>query len=206
MRDEMDQSEPEGVENPTGRFTDVELMDPPTTLIVIGSAAALLAVVAVAGSAAVYPSVPAADRGLAWVIAAVVAAVLMLLICLLQLILWRRNGATGSEQHDQDFARASQLSWAAHLVSYVVALVVMISCMTASADADWSSLAALLLGLGLVLSLLGQVLAAVQYLRPGGPPGTVPTHLRRLRELSERRVDRSPDPEGVFDAPADERG
>jgi len=39
----------------------------------------------------------------------------------------------------------------------------------------------------LVLLLAAQVLAGVQYLRPSGPPGTVPTHMRRMMERQSRR-------------------
>ena len=34
-----------------------------------------------------------------------------------------------------------------------------------------------------------EVLAGVQFLRPGGPPGTLPAHLRRLIERSRQRED-----------------
>ena len=71
----------------------------------------------------------------------------------------------------QDLHGEARLSWITHLVSYAVALVGLFGCMAASADAGWSSNAAVLLGLALLLILAAQVLAGVQYLRPSGPPG-----------------------------------
>ena len=69
-------------------------------------------------------------------------------------------------------------------------MVGLLACMAASADAGWTATAAILLAMTLVLLLAAQVLAGVQYLRPSGPPGTVPTHMRRMMERQSRR--RSP--------------
>lgn len=186
-----DRSESLGAYGATAQPAIAERMAPQLTMVGIGSVSAMLAVVAVAAAAVVFPSPVREGGGVAWVIVALVAAVFMFAVCLGQLIIWRRAMASWGGQRLHDLHGAARLSWGAHLASYAMVLVVLISCMTASAAAGWSSTAALLLGLGLILSVAGQVLAAVQYLRPSGPPGTVPSHLRRLRELSERRIDHS---------------
>jgi hypothetical protein len=41
----------------------------------------------------------------------------------------------------------------------------------------------------LLLVIAAQVLAGVQFLRPSGPPGTLPAHIRRLKEQSRMRND-----------------
>ena len=52
--------------------------------------------------------------------------------------------------------------------------------MAGSAVAGWTATAATLMAVALVLLLAGQILGGVQYVRPEGPPGTVPAHMRRL--------------------------
>ena len=44
--------------------------------------------------------------------------------------------------------------------------------------------------LGVVILIAAQVLAGVQYLRPSGPPGTLPAHMRRLIDRAQQREDR----------------
>jgi len=45
------------------------------------------------------------------------------------------------------------------------------------------------LAVTLIFVLAAQVLAGVQFLRASGPPGTIPAHIRRLKELSRDRND-----------------
>jgi hypothetical protein len=61
--------------------------------------------------------------------------------------------------------------------------------MAASAAAGWSAASAGLLAVAFILVLAAQVLAGVQFLRPSGPPGTLPAHMRRLIEKSRSRND-----------------
>jgi hypothetical protein len=68
-----------------------------------------------------------------------------------------------------------------------VALAALFTTMEGSAAAGWSSASAVLLGVTLFFVLAAQVFAGVQFLRPSGPPGTVPAHIRRLKALSRRR-------------------
>jgi hypothetical protein len=56
-------------------------------------------------------------------------------------------------------------------------------------DAGLTATAAALLAITLLLIILGQVFAGVQYLRSSGPPGTLPAHMRRLIQRSHRRND-----------------
>src|SRR4029453_19089937 len=85
--------------------------------------------------------------------------------------------------------RRARLSWIVHLLSYAVALAALFTCMEGSAGAGWITASALLLTVTLFLVLAAQVLAGVQFLRPSGPPGTLPAHIRRLREQSRWRND-----------------
>jgi hypothetical protein len=61
--------------------------------------------------------------------------------------------------------------------------------MEGSAAAGWSSASAVLLAVTLLFVLAAQVLTGVQFLRPSGPPGTLPAHIRRLSRLSRYRND-----------------
>jgi hypothetical protein len=87
----------------------------------------------------------------------------------------------------EDLQAEKQLSWIAHLASYAVALAALLSCMAGSAAAGWSSGSAVLLAGTLLFVLAAQVLAGVQFLRPSGPPGTLPAHIRRLNKRSRYR-------------------
>ena len=165
-------------------------MAPHLRMTVIGSGCALLAVIASAAAVALFPTFSADDPGVGWAITALAASLLMLAACVIQVFVWRRAMASWRGRRMQDLYGEARLSWIAHLASYAVALVGLVGCMAASADAGWSSNAAVLLGLALLLILAAQVLAGVQFLRPSGPPGTLPAHMRRLIERAQQREDR----------------
>jgi hypothetical protein len=156
-------------------------MAPHLKLVVAGVAAAALGLVTAMLAVVVFPSFGPGRDGLAGAVVTAVAAALMLGVTVLQLVVWRRAMASWRGERAHDLHRAARLSWVAHLVSYGLALAVLLAGMEGSAYAGWSSAAAVLLALSLLLVLLAQVLAGVQYLRPSGPPGTIPAHLRRLR-------------------------
>jgi len=164
-------------------------MTPHLRLTMIGTGCALLAVIAAAVAVVEFPAFAGADPGLAWADAALVSAVLMLIICVIQVVVWRRAMASWSGQRPQDLYGEKQLSWIAHIVSYVVALSALFTTMEGSAAAGWSSISAGLLAVSLVFVLAAQVLAGVQFLRSSGPPGTIPAHIRRLKALSRYRND-----------------
>ncbi len=65
--------------------------------------------------------------------------------------------------------------------------------MAGSAEAGWTAAAATLLALTLLMILAAQVLGGVQFLRPSGPPGTLPAHMRRLIQRAQPRAYRPGD-------------
>jgi hypothetical protein len=164
-------------------------MAPHLRLTQIGAVCALVAVVAAAAAVIAFPSFAGAGPGLVWAVVALVSAVLMLAICVIQVAVWRRAMASWLGKRVQDLRGEKQLSWIAHLASYGVALVALLATMAGSAAAGWSSASAVLLGVTLLFVLAAQVLAGVQFLRPSGPPGTLPAHIRRLKKRSRYRND-----------------
>jgi hypothetical protein len=155
----------------------------------IGAGCAGISVIAAAAAVVMFPSFAAAEAGLAWADGALVSAVLMLAICVIQVVVWRRAMASWLGKRPQDLHGEKRLSWVAHVMSYVVALAALFSTMEGSAAAGWSSVSAALLAVTLIFVLAAQVLAGVQFLRASGPPGTIPAHIRRLKELSRDRND-----------------
>ncbi len=164
-------------------------MAPHLRLTQIGAACALLSVIAAAAAVIMFPSFAGAGPGLAWAVGALVSAGLMLIICVIQVVVWRRAMASWLGKRVPDLRVETQLSWIAHLMSYAVALAALFTTMAGSAAAGWSSASAVLLGVTLLFVLAAQVLAGVQFLRPSGPPGTLPAHIRRLKEKSRSRND-----------------
>jgi hypothetical protein len=155
-------------------------MAPHLRLTQIGAVCGLVAVIAATAAVVVFPRFAGAGPGLAWAVGALVSAALMLVICVIQVAVWRRAMASWLGRRVQDLHGEKQLSWIAHLTSYAVALAALFTCMGGSAAAGWSSASAVLLGITLFFVLAAQVLAGVQFLRPSGPPGTLPAHIRRL--------------------------
>jgi hypothetical protein len=164
-------------------------MAPHMRLTLVGAVCALLAVLTTVGAILLFPRFAGAGPGLSWAIGALIAVVLMLVICLIQVAVWRRAMASWLGKHVRDLHREKRLSWIAHVASYVVALAALFTSMAASAAAGWSSASAGLLAVSFILVLAAQVLAGVQFLRPSGPPGTLPAHMRRLIEKSRWRND-----------------
>ncbi len=168
-------------------------MAPHLRLINGGLVCAAAAVVLSAVALLIYPSFTGAPEGRGWAVTALVAAVAMLAACVIQFLVWRRAMASWRGVRPEDLHAEARLSWITHLASYAIALVALIACMTACADAGWTATAAVLLALTLVLILAAQVLAGVQFLRPSGPPGTLPAHMRRLVERANPRRPRTGD-------------
>jgi hypothetical protein len=162
-------------------------MAPHLRMTYAGAVCAAGSVVLAVAALAVFPFFTDDRAGLGWAIAALVAAVLMLAICLIQVAVWRRAMASWRGQRLQDLHAEARLSWFAHLASYLVALLGLLACMAASAEAGWRATAAVLLAVTLLLILAAQVLAGVQFLRPSGPPGTLPAHMRRIVARSQAR-------------------
>jgi hypothetical protein len=164
-------------------------MAPHLRLTQIGAVCAVLSVIAATAAVIMFPSFAGAGPGLAWAVGALVSAGLMLIICVTQVVVWRRAMASWLGKRVPNLRIETQLSWIAHLTSYAVALAALFTTMAGSAAAGWSSASAVLLGVTLLSVLAAQVLAGVQFLRPSGPPGTLPAHIRRLKEKSRYRND-----------------
>jgi hypothetical protein len=164
-------------------------MAPHLRLTQIGTVCAVVAVIAATAAVVVFPRFAGGGAELAWAVGALVSAALMLVICVIQVAVWRRAMASWLGKRVQDLQGEKQLSWIAHLTSYAVALAALFTCMEGSAGAGWSSATAVLLAVTLLFVFAAQVLAAVQFLRPSGPPGTLPAHIRRLSRQSRYRND-----------------
>jgi len=143
-------------------------------LAVVGGGLSLLGLIAAA--VGVQPGID----GFGFRLMAVIAIVVLASCCgvnawswLAQLGRWR----TGS---DDGYRQRSQVSIAAHVISYAAVLVGMYGTLEGSALAGWSSQAGTLHGIAFILIIFGQIIGGTQYLRRSGPPGTIPTYLRRL--------------------------
>jgi hypothetical protein len=164
-------------------------MAPHLRLTEIGAVCAVIAVIAAVAAVAVFPSFAGAGPGLVWAAGALASAALMLAICVIQVVVWRRAMASWLGKRLQDLRAEKRLSWIAHLASYAVTLVALFTTMAGSAAAGWTSASAVLLAVTLFFVLAAQVLAGVQFLRTSGPPGTLPAHIRRINRWSRYRND-----------------
>lgn len=165
-------------------------MAPQLRMVQIGGVAAVAGVGCAVGAVARFPAFEVGDGGGAWAVVALVGAVAMLAIAAIQLLTWQRALASWRGQRPQDLNGERRLSWIAHLVSYLVVLVVLLATMGGSAYATWQATAATFLALTLLFVVTAQVLAGVQFLRPSGPPGTLPAHMRRLMARAQANEDR----------------
>ena len=168
-------------------------MAPHLRLVTAGLACAVVAVALAVAALATFPSFSGRPEGRGWAVTALVAAVAMLAACVIQFVVWRRAMASWRGVRPEDLHAEARLSWITHLASYAIALVGLIACMAGSAEAGWTAAAATLLALTLLGMLAAQVLAGVQFLRPSGPPGTLPAHMRRLIRRAQPRAPRPGD-------------
>jgi len=180
---------PDGVDAPS---TIAARMAPHLRLTGLGTASAALAVIAAVAAMLTSPKVgPDARGGQAgemWVLVALVCAVVLLAICGFQLWGWLRAMAEWRDQRQLSLGWVRKVSWVAHLASYVVVLVALWACIAGGVAAGAAATSPTLLAATLLLMLAAQTLAGVQYVREAGPPGTVPTHLRRLIERDRSRI------------------
>ena len=168
-------------------------MAPHLRLTQVGVACGAVAVVLAAAALALFPSFDSTYEGRGWAVTALVSAIVMLALCVVQLAVWRIAMASWRGVRPEDLHAEARLSWVAHLISYPVALVALFAGMAGSAAAGWTATAAVLLAFSLLLVLAAQALAAVQFLRPSGPPGTLPAHMRRLIARAQPRRPRPGD-------------
>jgi hypothetical protein len=162
-------------------------MAPHLRLTQAGVACGAVGVVLAAAALATFPSFSGAPEGRGWAVAALVSAVVMLAICVIQLVVWRIAMASWRGVRPEDLHAEARLSWIAHLISYPVALVALFAGMAGSAAAGWTATSSVLLAFTLLAVLVAQALAAVQFLRSSGPPGTLPAHMRRLIARAQPR-------------------
>ncbi|GAA1426736.1 hypothetical protein GCM10009616_02060 [Microlunatus lacustris] len=181
MRDEEYQADQVAAYGASGQPAVAARMAPHLRITQIGTAVAAASVLAAVGALVTFPRFTTATAsGIGWAAFLLVCTVLMLGICVLQLQAWRQAMAWWRGERPTGPRTLAPFSWWAHVVSYVVAVGALFAAMAGSALAGWSATAAALTALSLVLLLGGQILGAVQYVRPEGPPGTVPAHMRRL--------------------------
>lgn len=194
MRDDSYTPEQIGAYGATEQPAVAARMAPHLRMTEIGAVSALVAVVCAIVAIVRFPAFSdISPTGVGWAVTALVGAVLILAVCVIQVAVWLRAMASWRGQRIQDLHGEARLSWIAHLVSYPAVLVALLGSIAGSAYATWSATAAALLGLSLLFVLAAQVLSGVQYLRPSGPPGTLPAHMRRLIERSKQREDERAD-------------
>jgi hypothetical protein len=168
-------------------------MSPQLRLVTAGLACAVVAVGLAVVALITFPSFTGAPEGRGWAVTALVAAVAMLAACAIQFAVWRRAMLSWRGIRPEDLHAEARLSWITHLTSYAISLLGLIACMAASSEAGWTATASTLLAVALLTILAAQVLAGVQFLRPSGPPGTLPAHMRRLIERAQPRAYRPGD-------------
>lgn len=165
-----------------------ERMRPLLRMTQIGNGFALLAVLAAVAAVVTYPTnLYGEDRGRGWTIATLVCSALLLGICTFQHVCWLRAMAVWRDQSQTDLRQLTTFTYAAQLVSYLVVAVAVWVGLTAIVIAGWFATAAILLLLTLAFMLVAQVCAGVQYVRPSGPPGAPPAHMRRVVERQNAR-------------------
>ncbi len=168
-------------------------MAPHLRMTQIGALSALIGVVCAVVAVIRFPSFSDGPSGIGWAVTALIAAIAVLAGCVIQVAVWQRAMSSWQGERIQDLHGEARLSWITHLLSYPIALVALLACIAGSAYATWSATSATLLALVLLFVLVAQMLAGVQYLRPSGPPGTLPAHLRRIvRRSQQREDDRTP--------------
>lgn len=171
-----------------------ERMAPHLRLIQLGVVGGAVGVALATAALAVFPSFTGVEEGRGWAVAALVAAVVTLALCVTQLVIWRTAMASWRGARPEDLRTEARVSWIAHLVSYPAAVLALLACMAGSAAAGWTATASVLLAFTLLLVLVAQSLGAVQFLRPSGPPGTLPAHMRRLIARAQPRAARPGEP------------
>lgn len=190
MRDDKYSAEQIGAYGASEQPAIAARMKPHLRMTEIGAGCALVGVVCAVAALVRFPSF--SDNGASgagWAVAALVGAVMMLAVCAIQVVVWRRAMSSWRGLEIQDLFGEARLSWVAHLISYLAVLVTLLGSIAGSSYATWSATSAVLLGLALLFVLAAQVLSGVQFLRPSGPPGTLPAHMRRLIERSQQRED-----------------
>lgn len=128
-----------------------------------------------------YPDIDGFHRGRNWVVGLVCCSAAMTVLCLVQHLSWRRAAQVWHGRRDDDLGAVVAVSWVLHLVSYPLVLAISVVSVIALFQVGRYATTAVLVVLALLAALAAQVLAAVQYVRAEGPPGTVPARMRVRR-------------------------
>ena len=123
----------------TEQLAVAALMGPQLGIIVAGTCCALVAVLAAAIALVIFPSFSGAGTAHSWAVAALVAALAMLAVGLIQVLTWRRALRSWRGERLQDLHGEARLSWVAHVASYPVTLVAVLGSLAGSAVAGWSA-------------------------------------------------------------------
>jgi len=159
------------------------------TTVLIGFGLALVSLVCAVIAVVAYPSL-VGELGQNEARIAVWCALAMALITGYQAVAWYVAGLEWSGKRDFTLTAFAQVSLVIHFVSYVVVLVGMWFMMSAMVIAGVTSMAFWMLGIGVLALVFAQIVGATEYLRTGGPSGTVPAHMRRLVEFNSSRNER----------------
>jgi hypothetical protein len=192
MRDVEYQPDEIGAYGATAQPAIAGRMAPHLRMVQIGAISAVAGVICAVIALIRFPSFDDQSSGVGWAVTALVAGVAVLVGAVIQVAVWQRAMSSWRGERIQDLHGEARLSWITHLLSYPVTLVALLACIAGSAYATWSATSATLLALELLFVLVAQMLAGVQYLRPSGPPGTLPAHIRRVVRRSQQRIDRTP--------------
>jgi hypothetical protein len=146
-------------------------------LALVGNLLALIGLAAAVGGLVALPPGSGADG---YAVTAVLAAAVLVGCCGVLGWCWTAQLADWRSGTDGRYPGRARLSLAAHLASYVAVLVAMYATLAASALAGWADSSGTLFGVSFLVVIFGQIIGGTQLLRRSGPPGTIPTYLRRL--------------------------
>lgn len=146
-----------------------------TTLlgVVVAGVGVVLAVVATLN----YPDIDGVHAGRGWVLALLACSAAMAIVCLWQHLSWRRAAQVWHGQRDNDLGAVVAVSWILQLLSYAIAVIGLVVSVVGLVEVGWSATTAVFVVLALVALFVAQVLAGVQYVRAGGPPGAMPARM-----------------------------
>lgn len=159
------------------------------TTVGIGFGLAVVALICAVIAVVAFPSL-IAEAGQNDARVAVWCALAMVLITGYQVVAWYIAWLEWSGRRDVTLTAFGQVSFVIHIVSYVVVLAGMWFMMTAMVIAQVASMAFWMLAVGVLALVFAQIVGATEYLRTGGPAGTVPAHMRRLVEFNKTRNER----------------
>ncbi|GAB2589639.1 hypothetical protein GCM10009593_31190 [Microlunatus antarcticus] len=171
-----------------GRTNDPDLLvagaQRSAMLVAVGSVLATASVILALLALNATTSGVTSTTAVPWIIALLVCGALIGVCCVVQQRLWLR--AWNVWRVDPSASVGERFSWVVHVVSYPVVVAGIFAGIAASHDVGFAGAVANWSTLALVPLIGAQVVGAVQHVRKDGPPGTIPTHVRRLAARIER--------------------